>query len=436
VDVVRGFVMVIMALDHVRTYLGPRVDPEDLDAAGTALFLTRWVTHFCAPTFVFLAGAGACLRGARSGDRNELAWFLLTRGALLVVLEFTLVHWLWTFSIDYHIDYHFVVGQVIFATGAGLIALSALVSLPAWAVGLIGIAILMTHDLGAAIDGQISGPLGLTWDVLHVRRGFEWSPGRRLFLVFPLLPWFGVLAAGYGLGAVLTTDPATRQRRLGVIGLSLCLAFVVLRATGLHGDPRPWTPGHDAWRSALGFIDPTKYPPSLQFTLMTLGPAICATALADRLPRLVARPLETFGRVPLFYYLLHFLVIHALAVAICLAQYGEAGWMFGPTPPPPPRTSASRCRSSTRSGRPSSSPSTRPAAGSRRSRPGTPAVFSATSEVLLVRPHARPHAGDRAKCPSVLCGRVRGCLARPFPISGGSSPGEASRPNIATARTS
>lgn len=331
VDVVRGLVMVLMALDHVGSFLGPRVDPEDLETAGTALFLNRWVTHFCAPAFVFLGGAGAYLRGTQTRSRGALAWFLMTRGVFLVVLELTLVHWLWSFSVDYR----FAVGQVIFAMGAGMVALSALVFLPHWVVGVIGITVLVAHNLGDGLRSGELGPAGLLWDLLHTRRGFEWSPGRQFFLVYPLLPWFGILTAGYGFGGLLIGDSNSRQRRLLILGSALCMAFVILRTTGLYGDPHPWSRQPDTSRTVLTFLSPEMYPPSLQFTLMTLGPAVCALALVDRLPEAVTHPLRVFGQVPLFYYLLHFLVIHALAVAICLARYGRADWLFGSLPPPP-----------------------------------------------------------------------------------------------------
>jgi uncharacterized membrane protein len=332
VDLVRGAVMVLMALDHVRDYLGPQVNPEDLGSAPPALFLTRWVTHFCAPTFVFLAGVGAYLRGARGTSRPELAWFLLTRGLWLVALEFTLVYWAWSFSLDYR----FTVAEVIWAIGVSMVALSGLVFLPAWAVGLVGVAILVGHNLLDGVRGADLGPAGWLWDLLHTRRGFEPLPGYTFFVAYPLLPWFGVLAAGYGFGALLGGDPARRRARLLGLGLGMTLAFVALRALNGYGDPRHWSVQGDGLRTLMAFLNCEKYPPSLLFVLMTLGPAVLALALADRVPGPLAGPLVTFGRVPLFYFLLHFLLIHSLAVGLALARYGRADWLFGNLPGGPP----------------------------------------------------------------------------------------------------
>lgn len=332
VDVLRGVVMVLMALDHVRAFLGEPVDPENVTATPPALFLTRWVTHFCAPVFVFLAGTGAYLRGTRATTRRALAWYLLTRGLWLVVLELTLVHWAWSFSFDYR----FAVCQVIWAIGFSMVALSGLVFFPAWAVGLLGMTILVGHNLFDGVRGTDLGPVGWLWDVLHTRRGFEPLPGRHFFVVYPLLPWFGVLAAGYGFGALLGGLEFRRRIGLLVLGAVMTLTFVVLRLVNGYGDSHPWSVQSDGLRTVLSFLNCQKYPPSLQFVLMILGPAIMFLAFADRLPRWAARPLATFGRVPLFYYLLHFVLIHTLAVVLALVQFGRADWLFGGQPPEAP----------------------------------------------------------------------------------------------------
>jgi uncharacterized membrane protein len=332
VDALRGVVMVLMALDHVRDFLGPRGNPEDLATASTALFLTRWVTHFCAPVFVFLAGTGAYLRGAHSAHRFGLAWFLLTRGLWLLVLELTLVYWAWSFSLDYR----FTVGQVIWATGASMVALSALVFLPAWAMGLVGVVILATHNLFDGVRGEDLGPGGWIWDLLHNRRAFEPVPGHTFLVLYPLLPWVGVMAAGYGFGAVLRIPMPRRRTVLLALGAGMTLGFVALRAANGYGDPRPWSVQENPVRTVLSFLNCEKYPPSLLFVLMTLGPAILLMAVADWLPKGLKGFFTTFGRVPLFYYLLHFVVIHGLAVAYALARDGDAGWLFGGGLPIPP----------------------------------------------------------------------------------------------------
>jgi uncharacterized membrane protein len=315
VDVVRGAVMVVMALDHVRDFFSDaRFDPTDLARATPALFLTRWVTHFCAPLFVLLAGTSAWLHGARGLAPRELARFLLLRGLWLVALEVTVVRLGWTFNFDYSL----IIGQVIWAIGWSMVALAGLVFLPVPAVAAVGLALVAGHNL---LDGVGSGS-GI-WMVLHVPGRVAITPGMTLFVAYPLLPWIGVMAAGYALGPWLARPRAERRRGLLALGLASTLAFVVLRATSLYGDPRPWTGG-----GVLAFLNTTKYPPSLQFLLMTIGPGLLLLGLADREAGPAAGLLATFGRVPLFYYVLHLYLIHALAVAATLAVGGPVDALF------------------------------------------------------------------------------------------------------------
>jgi uncharacterized membrane protein len=336
VDWLRGAVMVVMALDHVRDFFTyEHINPEDPAIAPPALFFTRWVTHFCAPTFVLLAGAGAYLYGARGRSRAQLAWFLLTRGLWLVLLELTLVR----FSATFNFDYRFSFGQVIWAIGWSMVALAGLVWLPAGAVGLIGVAIVAGHNLLNRVSADRVGLPGWLWDLLLVRRPFEPVRGYVFWNVYPLLPWFGVLAAGYGLGPLLRLDSGRRRPLLLALGLGMTAAFVALRWSHGYGDPRSWAPQADGLHTLMAFLACTKYPPSLQFVLMTLGPALVALALADRPLGPLARPVMTFGRVPLFFYLIHFPLIHAAAVGLALARYGQADWLFanpGPAAPEPP----------------------------------------------------------------------------------------------------
>jgi uncharacterized membrane protein len=327
IDVVRGLVMVLMALDHTRDFFSDaRFDPTDLSRTTSTLFLTRWVTHFCAPVFVFLAGTGAYLYGVRCQSRARLAWFLASRGLWLVILEFTLVYLGWSFRLDYQV----LVGQVIWAIGGSMMILAGLALLPAGAVLALGIALVAGHGL---LDGlapeQIELWRGL-WAVLF-RPGVVPLPlDVRAFVAYPLLPWLGVMCLGYGLGPLWRFDRPRRRRWLLGIGVAMCVAFVVLRAMNRHGDPRPWSPQPTALFSLWSFLNCSKYPPSLLFVLMTLGPALLALAWFDRTSPLGlwARPLVTFGRVPLFYYLLHLPLIHLAAIAVALASCGEAGFLF------------------------------------------------------------------------------------------------------------
>lgn len=314
VDMLRGVVMVVMALDHVRDYFTEvRFDPTDLSQAGTALFLTRWITHVCAPAFVFLAGTSAFFAGAHR-SRGELARFLLTRGLWLVVLEFTVVRWAWMFNLNYTTEFLFV--QVIWVIGVSMMVLAALIWLPLPAIAAVGIATIAGHN---ALDGVTPASLGAwgpVWAVLHVQTTVSIGAQRAVFVAYPLLPWIGVMAAGYAFGALLTVPAAERRRRLLLLGGALTLAFVVLRATNLYGDPSPWTGQGSPGRTLLSFLNTTKYPPSLLFLLMTLGPSIMALPLLEGLSGPVARFFRTIGRVPLFYYVLHLYLIHAAALAI------------------------------------------------------------------------------------------------------------------------
>jgi uncharacterized membrane protein len=333
-DFVRGLAMVLMAIDHVRVYSG-------LPAGGptSGIFFTRWVTHFVAPAFVFLAGTAAYLHGRKLGDRGRLSRFLLVRGLWLILLELTVIRVAWTFNVDFA---HYLLAGVIWMIGWCMVLMSAIVFLPARAIGAIGIAIIALHNvtdlfapsLRAAFGEQ--GPGGL-FRILYfggvVRLGASGPP---LGVLFVIVPWIGVMMAGYALGAIL--DRPAEQRRTWCLraGLALTAAFFLLRASNLYGDPRPW----DTTRmpAVLAFLNTTKYPASLSFLLMTLGPMFIMLALAERWHGRVARAVSTFGQVPMFYYLLHIPVIHLAACLVSLVREGQVNpWLFGnhPLAPPP-----------------------------------------------------------------------------------------------------
>ena len=302
--------MVVMALDHVRDHLSnAHFDPADLAQTTPALFCTRWITHFCAPVFVFLAGTSAFLARTRGKTTAELARFLLARGVWLVVLELTIVRLAWFFDLDYS---RFVL-QVIWAIGMSMVALSALVFLPIAAVAAFGVVMIAGHNLLDGVEPARLGTLGWLWYVLHV-------PHPPVF--YPLVPWIGVMAAGYGLGPLLRFESARRRRVLALLGSALTIAFVVLRALNGYGDPGPWSVQASGPFTVLSFLNVTKYPPSLLFLLMTLGPAITLLPLLERCSGPGARFFVVYGRVPLFYYVLHLYLIHALAVGVAyLAGY-------------------------------------------------------------------------------------------------------------------
>jgi uncharacterized membrane protein len=344
VDFVRGVVMVVMALDHVRDFFhvyAKSFDPLDPAKTWTALFFTRWVTHFCAPTFVFLAGAGAFLAARRGRTKGELSRFLLTRGLWLILLEVTLVRFGWFFNLDYH----FVLLQVIWAIGWGMVVLAGLVFLPTRAVAAFGLSLIFLHNLLDRFGAADFGPLRWLWVLLHEANVVSPRPGYVLLSAYPLVPWVGVMAAGYAFGSLLTLERGRRRRVLLSIGGAAVALFVLLRALNLYGDPQPWSAQpRGAWYTFLSFLNTQKYPPSLLFLLMTLGPAVVALALFDRArePAAWARPFVVFGRVPMFYYLLHVPLMHLVAVVFSYLKYGRADWLYlnwsppGQTPLEPP----------------------------------------------------------------------------------------------------
>jgi uncharacterized membrane protein len=338
VDVLRGLVMILMVLDHTRDYLGDAsFDPTDLSRASPALFLTRWVTHFCAPVFAFLAGTGAYLAGSRGRPRSDLAAFLATRGMWLIFLELTVVR----FGLFFDPVNAPVFLTVLWSIGASFVVLAGLVFVPSRLVGALGVVLIATHSLAASLlPGSGTSAAAQAASLLLLQPGFIPLPGGVSVLVaYPLLPWLGVVAAGYGFGEVIRLEPERRRRVMWVTGLAMTAGFLILRASGSHADPRPWSTLATPFLTWLSFFNCTKQPPSPLFVLMTLGPAIAALAVIDRVGvrGLVGRAVATLGRVPLFYFLLQWYVIHALAVLLGLLRGFPVAWMFssdalGPVP--------------------------------------------------------------------------------------------------------
>jgi uncharacterized membrane protein len=315
IDLLRGLAMIVMALDHVRDFLsGAHFDPTDVTKTTLGYYLTRFVTHFCAPTFVFLAGTSAYLQLARGKPKPVLARFLLTRGLWLVFLELTFVRFGWALNVDYH----FVGVQVIWALGWSMVVLAPLVYLPPRVTAAIGLAVIVLHNL----TDQVHATSWL-WTVLHEGGVISLPAHHRVFVVYPLLPWAFVMAAGFGFGELVDVPPAKRRRRVLLVGAALALVFVALRASNVYGDPHPWA-HHPSFGQTLGdFMNCEKYPPSLSFLLMTLGPSIALLSPLERFRGVFADVLRTFGRVPLFYYLLHVVFIHVLAVLLATVRYGH-----------------------------------------------------------------------------------------------------------------
>ena len=321
-DIVRGTVMVLMAIDHVRVFAGvPTNGPPPV-------FFTRWVTHFCAPIFVFLAGTAAYLYGQKVGSRTALAKFLLLRGLWLVLLELTLLRFGWTFNFDYT---HFTFAGVIWMIGWSMVILAVLVFLPTTAVAALGLAIIVGHNALAPFIESIASPSALL-RVIYAGGNFPVG-GLNVVVLYVLIPWVGVMAAGYGFGAVMRL-PAERRRRICfTIGFGAIAAFLILRATGAYGDPRPWQPD----KGPLAFLNPAKYPASLQFLLMTLGPMMIAIPLLESARGRITRWLSVFGQVPFFFYVLHIPLIHLTALLISLVRTPEStSWLVANHPMMPP----------------------------------------------------------------------------------------------------
>jgi uncharacterized membrane protein len=329
VDCLRGLVIVLMALDHTRDFFGGmRMGwPENVWMVSPGLFYTRWITHFCASTFVFLAGLGAFLSLARGMTRSKLTLFLLTRGLWLIFLEVSIVHFGWSLKWDLYQGPL----QVIWAIGASMVGLAFLVWLPAWAIGLLGCLIIGGHNYFDGVNGiklvsdfpslaYVFGERGWFWDLLHnSNRSFKPAEGFLYFNAYPVLPWFGVMCAGYGLGPVMRLTPQWRRWSLVILGVTAVLGFLALRYYNLYGDARPWRviPAANEFssetRTVMSFLNCTKYPPSLLYLLMTLGPALVLLVLLEWPLPYVKHFFLTYGRVPLFFYVLHLPVIHGLA---------------------------------------------------------------------------------------------------------------------------
>jgi uncharacterized membrane protein len=322
VDLLRGVVMVLMALDHTRDFFGASgMNPRDV--AEPALFLTRWITHFCAPLFIFLAGTSAYLYGARGRTTAELSRFLFTRGFWLIVIEFTLVRFAWSFDLDLGV---FVL-RVLWAIGASMVVLSGLIYLPRWAILAIGLAMIAGHHLLDSIRAENLGAAGAMWSVLH-------QPGpvtstTHLFVRYPLIPCVGVMAAGYALGPVFALKQHVRVRLLAGLGAAITVGFVLIRAANSYGDPAPWSVQPTLLATVLSFVNCEKYPFSLLFLMMTLGPGLVLLAAFEGVRGRLADIVATFGRVPFFYYVTHLYLIHLLAIPFALIAMGDAAWLFG-----------------------------------------------------------------------------------------------------------
>jgi uncharacterized membrane protein len=331
IDLLRGLVMIVMALDHARYpyFTNLRISPEDVEHSFLALFLTRWVTHFCAPLFFLLAGTGAYLSVVNGRTIKEVSGFLWKRGLWLVFLELTVIAFAWSFNPAWRF------GGVIWALGWSMVVMALIIRLPLKVVAAFGITLICLHDLTDTVRPAAFGNFSWLWMILHSGGAIRIESANFTFpILYALIPWVGVMVIGYWLGQVFTWKPERRHRWLLVAGAAMTLAFVLLRVTNLYGNPEPFQTQATVEKTIIAFLNVEKYPPSLQFILMTLGPGLLLLAWLDRFNYRSAfgwlwRKVLVFGRVPMFYYILHLFTLHLLAIICGLILQQPIDWLWG-----------------------------------------------------------------------------------------------------------
>lgn len=325
IDLLRGLVMVIMTLDHVRDLLHHDAflyNPLDPSKTTPVLYLTRWITHFCAPTFVMLSGTSAYLVGLRK-SKKELSRFLFTRGCWLIFVDFAIMCFAFSFTPK------LLAFSVLTVMGAGMILLSLLVYLPERIIPIIGLILIFFHNTLDGIQFTPGTSAQMCWSLLHAPGAAQF--GNITFLIsYPLVPWVGLVMAGYGLGMLFRPDfdPARRKQLLLAIGLSAIFLFIVLRYINIYGDPLRWQTGATATQTLMSFFNVLKYPPSLLFLLVTLGPVLLLLSWLQTVSISSGNPLVVLGRVPLFYFVVHFQVIHLIAIAVAVGMGHPLGAML------------------------------------------------------------------------------------------------------------
>ena len=329
VDALRGAIMMLMAIDHIRDYVARSAQqflPTDLTRTTPAIFLTRWITHFCAPVFILTAGLGAYFWMTRGHHaKSELSRLLISRGLWLIVLEVTILRLVLLSQVSFTANP--VLLMILWAIGLSMVALAGLIYLPRGALIAVSIAIIALHNLLDPVSAQRFGRAAWIWDILHQQNAFT-VHGITFATAYPVLPWVGVMAAGYSLGLVFEWDARRRRRFLVGVGLAATAAFVILRAANVYGDPARWSHQASPAFTLLSFLNTTKYPPSLDFLLMTLGPALVAMAWLERFHFRFTNPLIVFGRVPFFYYGAHLFVAHVIAIGMNFVRYGAKSFVL------------------------------------------------------------------------------------------------------------
>ncbi|SRR5579871_226715 len=335
IDILRGIIMVVMAIDHVRDFFhitASTDSPTNLFTTTPPLFFTRWITHFCAPVFVFLAGTSIYLQGLRK-TKKELRSFLIKRGIWFILIEVFIMSLAFTFDPLYHV----IIFQVIWATSISMILLGLCITLPYQYILTIGLLIVFGHNLLDYPEAARNQQVGFFWNLAHHARFaiYRIAPHHSLAILYPFFPWVGVMFCGYALGKLFEpqVDATKRKRTLIIIGLSFTALFIVLRFINLYGDPNPWSEQQNDTYTFLSFLNTTKYPPSLMYLGMTLGPSLIFLAFFENISNRVSNFFIVFGRVPFFFYVIHFYAIHIWCVIIFFIQgYGAADIVPKSTP--------------------------------------------------------------------------------------------------------
>ena len=330
IDFVRGLVMVIMALDHTRDLMhinSLTQNPTDLTTTTAGIFLTRWITHLCAPTFVFLSGASAYISLKNSNNLAESKRFLLSRGIWLIILEFTIIN----FALWFDIHFRTLMMQVICAIGAGFVVLSFLLKISPRNIGIAGLVIIFSHNLLQGISFSQNPSLNFVSSVFFAPNFFQITPNFAFLVSYPIIPWLGILLLGYGFGHFFAIPPEKRKRLLLQFGFGSLLLFVLLRFINIYGDPAPWATQKTPLFTLFSFINVTKYPPSLLYTLVTLGIMFLVLWLVDGMKNKLIDIFSVYGKVPLFYYLIHWYLVHSLMLVMLFTQgFGWKDLNFAP----------------------------------------------------------------------------------------------------------
>lgn len=319
IDIARGLVILIMALDHCRDLLHTTAitqNPTDLNTTTPILFFTRWITHFCAPAFVFLAGSSAYLSFKKSKNRSVARNFLIKRGLWLVLLEFTVIN----FGLWFDIHFQMLFFQVIAAIGFGMIILATILSISPKTITAIGIGIISIHNL---LEWLFQGSQSIWIKIaspFFVPSMFPLSEHLTFFIGYPLIPWLGILLLGFGLGRIFEMETATRKKRFLQYGLISLIGFLVIRFINIYGDPSPWAKQESFVKTVLSFLNTSKYPPSLLYSLMTLSGLFFLLSFTEGIQNTASQFLSIYGKVPLFFYLIHWYIIHPIMFGMLFSQ--------------------------------------------------------------------------------------------------------------------